>query len=366
MYDYLIVGAGLFGSIFAHEANKLGKKILVIDKRDHIGGNCYTKKIDDYHEHVYGPHIFHTSQKYIWDYVNKFSSFNNFSLRVKSKVKNKLYSLPLNLITFNQIWPEIVTPEDAKNKISSEIIPCSNPKNLEEYMLSIIGPTVYELLIKNYTIKQWGKNPSDLPVSIVKRLPIRFDMNDRYFHESHIYEGIPDAGYTQIFENMLQRIPLQLNVDYFENREYFDKIAKKIVYSGPIDKYFDYMHGRLDYRSLKFETKKFYKTDFQGNAIINYPELNVDYTRIVQHRHFTFSKSKIDTITYEYPENFGNFKEPYYPINDLRNNEIYSKYYYERKKINNLIIGGRLGNYKYYDMDMSIANSLKTVQNEFN
>ena len=363
-YDYLIVGAGLFGSIFAHEATKHNKKVLVIDKRNHIGGNCFTKRIDDYDQHVYGPHIFHTSQKYIWDYVNQFATFNNFSLRVKAFSKNRLYSLPINLITINQVWPDIITPIQAKEKIETEIIKNSNPQNLEEHVLSMVGPTLYELLIKGYTTKQWGTDPKNLPISIIKRLPIRFDMNERYYHDSHIYEGIPTEGYTKIFERMLDGIDIEINTDYFSDRRYFDKLANKIVYSGHIDKFFDYSYGDLQYRSLKFDTHTFENSDYQGNATINYPDLDVKYTRVIQHKQFTYSKSKIDTITFEYPDKYDKSKEPYYPINNELNDNLYSQYRNEANKVKNLIIGGRLGNYRYYDMDMSVGNALAVCKKE--
>lgn len=363
-YDYLIIGAGLFGSIFAHEATKSNKKVLVIDKRDHIGGNCYTKRVDDYDVHVYGPHVFHTSQKYIWDYMCQFTTFNHFSARVKSFVNNKFYSMPINLMTFHQVWPEIITPEQAREKIQSEIIPCENPKNLEEHCLSMVGPTLYELLIKGYTTKQWGRDPKHLPASIIKRLPVRYEMNDRYYHDSHIYEGVPIEGYTKIFDKMLENVAIELNTDYFSNREYFDKIANKIIYSGPIDRFFDYNEGVLDYRSLRFDHHTYTDYDFQGSATINYPDVKVPYTRISQHKHYMFSKSKTDIITYEFPENYNINKEPFYPINDENNNSLYTKYRDQANKINNLIIGGRLGNYKYYDMDMTVGNALSLCKKE--
>jgi UDP-galactopyranose mutase len=364
-YDYLVVGAGLFGSIFAFEANKLNKKVLVIDKRDHLGGNCYTEKYEDYHIHKYGPHVFHTSQKYIWDYINQFTEFNNFSARVKSFVNNKIYSMPINLQTMSQVWPDVITPKQAKLRLEKEIIPNDNPKNLEEHCLSMIGPTLYNLFIKEYTAKQWGKDPKELPASIIKRLPVRFDMNDRYYHDSHIYEGIPTEGYTKIFERMLENIDVELSADYFSDREYFDKLANKVIYSGPIDKFFDYSFGDLEYRSLLF-TRTFHSDyDYQGTAVVNYPELKYEYTRIIQHRYFNFGKSKRDIITHEYPQEYTKGKEPYYPINNLKNNEIYQKYKIESYKLKNVIIGGRLGNYKYYDMDMSIGNALSTIKKEF-
>jgi UDP-galactopyranose mutase len=361
-YDYLIVGAGLFGSIFAYEANKCGKKVLVIDSRDHIGGNCYSEKFEDYDIHKYGPHIFHTSQKYIWDYINKFTSFNNFTLRNKAFYKNKIYSLPINLTTISQIY-NVYTPQAARDVIEKVKIPCENPDNLEDYILSIVGPEIYNILIKGYTKKQWGKDPKNLPASIIKRLPIRFDMNDRYFPNNDIYEGIPSNGYTEIFNNMLAGISVSLSTDYFSDKSYFDNIAKKIVYSGPIDRYFDYMYGDLEYRSLRHETI-LNKGDFQGTALVNYTDETIPYTRIIQHKHFLFSNNENDTVTFEFPLNYKRGGQPYYPINDETNNNKYKLYKEEANKIDNLIIGGRLGNYRYYDMDMTIGNALSVVKKE--
>jgi UDP-galactopyranose mutase len=361
-YDYLIVGAGLFGSIFAYEANKCGKKVLVIDSRDHIGGNCYSEKFEDYDIHKYGPHIFHTSQKYIWDYINKFTSFNNFTLRNKAFYKNKIYSLPINLTTISQIY-NVNTPQAAREVIEKVKIPCENPDNLEDYILSIVGPEIYNILIKGYTKKQWGKDPKNLPASIIKRLPIRFDMNDRYFPNNDIYEGIPSNGYTEIFNNMLDGISVSLSTDYFSDKSYFDNLAKKIVYSGPIDRYFDYMYGDLEYRSLRHETI-LNKGDFQGTALVNYTDETIPYTRIIQHKHFLFNNNDNDTVTFEFPLNYKRGGQPYYPINDHTNNNKYKLYKEEANKIDNLIIGGRLGNYRYYDMDMTIGNALSVVKKE--
>jgi UDP-galactopyranose mutase len=364
-YDYLIVGAGLFGSIFAYEANKIGKKVLVIDKRPHIGGNCYTEKYQDYHIHKYGPHIFHTSQKYIWDYVNQFTEFNNYSHRARAYTNNRFYSLPINLTTLHQIWPEIKTPSDAIKIINKEIIPCENPQNLEDFILSQVGPTLYELLIKGYTTKQWGRDPKLLPSSIIKRLPIRLNFSDRYYPDTDVYEGIPVHGYTPIFEKLLKDIEVSLDTDYFNNREYFDKIANKVVYSGPVDKFFDYMFGDLEYRSLEFKHKEIVNKDYQGCAVVNYPSLKESHTRVIQHKYFTFGKSDIDYVSYEYSKTYDKTNEPYYPINDESNNSIYKKYKDYSESFKNIIIGGRLGNYRYYDMDMSIGNALAALKKEF-
>ena len=367
IYDYLIIGAGLFGSIFAYEANKIGKKVLVIDQRNHIGGNCYTEPHEDYHIHKYGPHIFHTSKKYIWDYLNEFTEFNNYSHRVKAINKGKTYSLPVNLSTINQIWPEVNTPDKAIAKIQSEIVPCENPKNLEEHILSFVGPTIYETLIYGYTKKQWGKEPKYLPSSIIKRLPIRYTYDDSYYPDQDIYQGIPVNGYTPIFEKMLKGIDIELNVDFFSDRSYWESKAHKIVYTGQIQRYFDYMYGDLEYRSLDFKNYEV-MTDFQGCSQMNYPDENTSWNRIIQHKHFTKSKSKYDLITYEYSKKYDSkdlTSQPYYAVNDETNNLIYERYKdYYQKFTKNLIIGGRLGNYRYYDMDMTIANALSVCKRE--
>jgi len=366
-YDYLIIGAGLFGSIFAYEANKIGKKVLVIDQRNHIGGNCYTEPYEDYHIHKYGPHIFHTSQKYIWDYLNQFTSFNNYSHRVKAVNQGKTYSLPINLSTINQIWPEVNTPDKAIARIQSEIVPCENPKNLEDHILSLVGPTLYKTLIYGYTKKQWGKEPKYLPSSIIKRLPIRYTYDDSYYPDQDVYQGIPINGYTSIFEKLLKGIDIELNVDFFNDRSYWESKAHKVVYTGQIERYFDYMYGDLEYRSLDFKNYEV-MTDFQGCSQMNYPDENTSWNRIIQHKHFTKSKSKNDLITYEYSKNY-NPKDlnsnPYYSVNDEKNNQIYERYKdYYQKFTKNLIIGGRLGNYRYYDMDMTIANALSVCKRE--
>lgn len=366
MYDYLIIGSGLFGSIFSYEANKLGKKVLVIEKRNHIGGNCYTENYADFHIHKYGPHIFHTSQKYIWDYITQFTEFIPYYHKVRANIDGKLYSLPINLFTINQVWPEINTPQMAKEKIASEIIPCDNPKNLEDHILSMIGPTLYEKFIYGYTKKQWGKDPKNLPASIIKRLPIRYNHNEHWYHDNDIYEGIPKDGYTPIFHKLLKNIEVLTDTDYFQDREYWDRKAKKIVFSGQIEQYFDYMFGDLEYRTLEFKNEEL-KGDFQGIATVNYPSPNVPYTRILQHKHFVNSKSEKDYVTYEYSRTYDkNLNDtPYYPVNTDKNNNIYEKYKsYAEKEFPNLIIGGRLGNYRYYDMDMTVGNALTTVKKE--
>ncbi len=364
-YDYLIVGAGLFGSIFAYEANKVGKKVLVIDKRNHIGGNCYSEPYEDYHIHKYGPHIFHTSNKYVWDYINQFATFNNFTLRNKANIRNTIYSLPINLSTIQQIWPDAYNPQNALNRINKEKENIINPKNFEEYCLSTMGKTLYEMFFYGYTLKQWGREPKTLPASIAQRIPFRLNYNDRYYSDEDVYEGIPENGYTSIFEKLLKDIDIELNTDYFFNSLKYNSLSKKIIYTGPIDRFFDYKYGDLDYRTL---THKQYEinSDFQGTALMVYPSADIEWTRIIQHKYFNFSKSSKDVITFEYSKVYDkNFDEdPYYPINDQINNERYEKYREEANKNKNLIIGGRLGNYKYYDMDKTIANALDVCKKE--
>lgn len=363
-YDYLIIGAGLFGSIFAYEANQIGKKVLVIDKRTHIGGNCYTEPYEDYHLHKYGPHIFHTSKKYIWDYINQFAEFSNYSHRVKAFSNGKIYSLPINLLTLNQLWPDANTPEKAIARIEREIIPCSNPQNLEEHILSLVGKTIYEKLIYGYTKKHWGREPKLLPSSIIKRLPIRYTFDDNYYPDIDVYQGVPKNGYTSIFEKLLSGIDVELGVDFFKERSYWESKAKKIVFTGEIQKYFEYMFGTLEYRALEFRDYKV-NVDFQGCAQMNYTDPDTSWTRIIQHKHFTKSKSTNDFITYEYSKTYTGDNEPFYPINDESNNYIYEQYRkYAEKYSDNLIIGGRLGNYRYYDMDMTIANALSVCKKE--
>jgi UDP-galactopyranose mutase len=367
MYDYLIVGAGLFGSIFAYEANKSGKKVLVVEKRKHIGGNCYSEPFEDYHIHKYGPHIFHTNKKHVWNYINQFASFNNFSLRNKAFVDNKIYSLPINLSTIHQIWPDITTPYQASIKIKQECLLIENPSNFEEYCLSTMGRTLYEMFFYGYTKKQWGREPKTLPASIAKRIPLRFSFNDRYYPDDHIYEGIPIDGYTSIFDKLLNQIDLYTECDYLSDKENLNKLAKKIIYTGPIDRYFNYMFGSLEYRTLK-HSDYILETDIQGTALVTYPSEDFHFTRVIQHKYFTNSTSNINFVSYEYSKaydkNIPN-EDPYYPINDEINNNIYKKYKdYAEKNCPELIIGGRLGDYKYYDMDVTIDAVLKLVEKE--
>lgn len=362
-YDYLIVGSGLFGAVFAYEAKKRNKKCIVIEKRNHIAGNIYTENINGIDVHKYGAHIFHTSNKKIWNYINQFAEFNNFINSPIAIYKNELYNLPFNMNTFHQIWG-VVTPEEAKKIIDEEreIYKIDEPKNLEEQAINLVGKTIYEKLVKGYTEKQWGKSAKELPSFIIKRLPVRFNYDNNYFNDR--YQGIPIGGYTQIIEKMLDGIEVKLNCDFFEHREEFEKIANKIVFTGPIDKYFNYELGNLEYRSLRFETQVLQKENYQGNAVVNYTEFDIPYTRIIEHKHFEYGKQDFTIITKEYPETWSLNTEPYYPINDNKNIELYNKYVEISKKQNNIIFGGRLGEYKYYDMDKVIEHSLKCVEEE--
>lgn len=363
-YDYLIVGSGLFGSVFAHEATKRGKKCLVIDKRNHIGGNVFCENIEGINVHKYGAHIFHTNDKNIWDYVNQFAEFNNYINSPLSFSKGKLYNLPFNMNTFYQLW-NLSKPEDVKRKIEQQIreYGFENPKNLEEQALSLVGKDIYETLIKEYTEKQWGRKASELPAFIIKRLPVRFTFDNNYFNDK--YQGIPIGGYNKIINGLLKNIETQVETDFFENRNYFESIADKIIFTGKIDAFFDYRFGKLEYRSLKFETETINSDNFQGNAVVNYNDSDVPYTRIIEHKHFEFGKQEKTVITKEYPENWTEEKEPYYPVNDDKNNTIYQEYKKLSEKIPNVIFGGRLAEYKYYDMHQIIASALTSVKKEF-
>jgi len=363
-YDYLIVGSGLFGSVFAHEATKKGKKCLVIDKRNHKGGNVYNEKIEGINVHKYGAHIFHTNDKKIWDYVNQFAEFNNYINSPLSISKGKLYNLPFNMNTFHQLWG-VHNPKDAKKIIDEQIkaYGSENPKNLEEQALSLVGKDIYETLIKEYTEKQWGRKATELPAFIIKRLPIRYTFDNNYFNDT--FQGIPIGGYNKIIDGLLENIEVKLDTDFFKDRAYFENIAEKIVFTGKIDQYFDFEFGELEYRSLHFETEILDCNNFQGNAVINYNDLNYKYTRIIEHKHFEFGNQEKTVVTKEYPENWSSEREAYYPINDVKNQLIYSKY----KKLeehSNTIFGGRLAEYKYYDMHQIIASALKKAYTELN
>ena len=364
-YDYLIVGSGLFGSIFAYEANKREKKCLVIDKKNHIGGNIYTEKIESINVHKYGAHIFHTNNKEVWNYINQFAEFNRYTNSPIVRYKNELYNMPFNMNTFSKLW-NVYTPKEAMEKIEQEKKEAgiTEPKNLEEQAISLVGKTIYEKLVKGYTEKQWGQKATELPSFIIKRLPVRFIYDNNYFNDK--YQGIPIGGYTQIIEKMLEWIEVKLNCDFFENRKELENIAEKIVFTGQIDKYYDYKFGELEYRSLRFETEILDEENYQGNAVVNYTEYEIPYTRIIEHKHFEFGIQPKTIITREYPDKWTKEKEPYYPINNEKNNALYEKYKEYSKKDKNVIFGGRLGQYKYYDMDKVIEQALNCVKGELN
>ncbi len=365
MYDYLIVGSGLFGSIFAYEANKKGKKCLVIDKRNHVGGNIYTEKIEEINVHKYGAHIFHTSNKEVWNYINQFAEFNRYTNSPVARYKNEVYNLPFNMNTFNKLWG-VFSPEEAKKKIAEELaeVNIDEPRNLEEQAIKLVGKTIYEKLVKGYTEKQWGRKATELPAFIIKRLPVRFIYDNNYFND--LYQGIPVGGYTQIIEKMLKGIDVKLNCDYFNNREELNKIAKKIIFTGTIDQYYNYQFGELEYRSVRFETEILDMENYQGNAVINYTEYEIPYTRIIEHKHFEFGNQPKTVISKEYSDVWTKDKEPYYPVNDDKNNKLYLKYKEIAAKDSKVIFGGRLGQYKYYDMDKVIIEALNCVRREIN
>ena len=362
-YDYLVVGSGLFGSIFAYEANKKGKKCLVIDKRNHVGGNIYTENIEGINVHKYGAHIFHTSNKEVWDYINQFAIFNRYTNSPVAFYKDEVYNMPFNMNTFSRLW-NIKTPKEAKEIIEKQkkesgiIEPC----NLEEQAISLVGKDIYEKLVKGYTQKQWGRECTDLPAFIIKRLPVRFTYDNNYFND--LYQGIPMGGYTKIIEKMLDGIDVRLNCDYFKNKEELDGLANKILFTGMIDQFYDYKFGTLEYRSLKFETEVLDEENYQGNAVVNYTEYEIPYTRIIEHKHFEYGTQTKTVITREYPANWSKGDEPYYPMNDDKNNALYRKYEQLAKQESNIIFGGRLGQYKYYDMHNVIAEALKCVAKE--
>ena len=359
-YDYLIVGCGLFGSTFARLATDSGRSCLVIDRREHIAGNCYTHDSDGIHVHRYGPHIFHTSNTWVWQFVCRFAEFNNFVLSPKGVWKGKLYSLPFNMNTFHEMW-DIKTPDAAKHIIEYQRYK-GKVTNLEEQALSLVGKDIYERLIKGYTEKQWGRKATELPSFIIRRLPLRFTYDNNYFNDR--YQGIPIGGYTKMFNNMLDGVEVRLNTDYLSDRDYFDSLANKVVFTGPIDEFFDYEFGELDYRSLRFEEKRLNTDNYQGNAIINYCDDSKDYTRIVEHKHF----EKVDTdhtvITKEYPQNYKRGLVPYYPINDDKNQSLYRQYKEKSKTLTNIIFGGRLAEYKYMDMHVVIESAMNKFKGE--
>ncbi|MDD4531902.1 MAG: UDP-galactopyranose mutase [Bacilli bacterium] len=362
-YDYLIVGSGLYGSIFAHEARKAGKKVLVIEKRDHIAGNIYTKNQEGINVHKYGAHIFHTSDEEVWKYINQFAKFNRFTNSPKGFYHGKLYSLPFNMNTFYELWGE-KDPLKVKKIIADQIAKehIDSPKNLEEQALKLVGRDVYEKLIKGYTEKQWGKKATELPAFIIKRLPLRFTFDNNYFND--LYQGIPFGGYTGIIEKMLEGIEVRLNTDFFANRDIYQQIADKIMFTGCIDEFFDYVLGKLEYRSLRFEEETLNCENYQGNAVINYNEYEIPYTRIIEHKHFDNSVSPKTIITREYPVTWKEGLEPYYPVNDEKNNSLYQQYLEMAHKQNQVIFGGRLGLYKYFNMDLVVKSALNLCREE--
>ena len=360
-YDYLIVGSGLFGAIFAHEMTKKGKKCLILERRDHIGGNIYTQEKEGIQVHKYGAHIFHTSNKKVWDYVNSFVEFNRYTNSPIANYKGELYNLPFNMNTFYQLWG-VKTPEEAQAKIEeqkSEYKHITEPKNLEEQALILGGKDIYEKLIKGYTEKQWGRPATEIPAFIIRRLPFRFTFDNNYFNDT--YQGVPIGGYTLLIERMLEGIEVKLNTNYLDNKEQWDALAEKIVYTGKIDEFFDSCFGTLDYRSLRFETEILDMPNFQGNAVVNYTEREIPYTRIIEHKHFEFGTQPKTIITREYPQDISEDNEAYYPINDDKNQEIYQKYKALANELPNVIFGGRLAEYKYYDMHQVVEKALEMI-----
>lgn len=366
-YDYLIVGSGLFGAIFAHEAKKKGKKVLVIDKRDHVGGNIYTKEIEGIQVHQYGAHIFHTSNQRIWDYVNQFAVFNRYTNAPVARYRDELYNLPFNMNTFHQMWG-VKTPAEAKAKIDEQIREAgiTQPKNLEEQAISLVGRDIYEKLVKGYTEKQWGRSAHELPAFIIKRLPVRFVYDNNYFNDT--FQGIPIGGYTSMIEKLLEGIEVRLNTDFLKNKGSYEA-AEKIIYTGMIDEYYGYCFGELEYRSLHFETEILEEENYQGNAVVNYTEYQVPYTRIIEHKHFEFQcqsgrHNPKTVITREYPKLWTCGEEPYYPMNDEKNNQMYEKYAKKASQEQKVIFGGRLGMYRYFDMHQVVEEALKCVEQE--
>ena len=373
-YQYLVVGAGLYGAVFAHEMEKRGKDCLVIEKRDHIAGNIYTKEVNGIQVHEYGAHIFHTSDKEVWNYVNQFVEFNHYINCPVARYKDELYNLPFNMNTFAKMW-NIKTPKEAREHIDAQIadLHITEPKNLEEQALSLVGRDIYEKLVKGYTEKQWGRDCKELPSFIIKRLPVRFIFDNNYFNDP--YQGIPKGGYTQIVEKLLEGIPVKLGTDYetfcqrstdggFISMDGEDTF-EKVLYTGMIDQFYEYCYGELAYRSLRFETEYLEDEDnYQGNAVVNYTEREVPYTRIIEHKHFEFGTQKGTVITREYPKEWSRGDEPYYPVNDQHNSELYEKYAQRATQEKNVLFGGRLGQYKYYDMDKVVRAALTMVEEQ--
>ena len=364
MYDYLLVGAGLFNAVVAYEATKRGKKCLVIERRNHIGGNCYTENIDGINVHKYGAHIFRTSYKYIWEYINQFAEFNNFVNSPIAKYKNELYNLPFNMNTFSKMW-DISTPDEARKIIDEQRITLERkPANLEEHALNLVGKDIYEKLIKGYTEKQWGKKCKELPASIMRRIPLRFTYDNNYYNDK--YQGIPIGGFTPIIEKMLEGCDIRLDTDFVEEKGFLEKQANRIIYTGTIDEFFDYKYGELEYRSLRFEHEKMNVANYQGVAVVNYTDEETPYTRIIEHKHFEFGDQKTTIITKEYPQKWSRDEEPYYPINNTENEITYNKYLNESKKNSNYIFAGRLGGYSYTDMQDTIKAALELTKTIIN
>lgn len=363
-YDYLVVGAGLSGAVFANAAKQAGKSVLVIDRREHIAGNVYTEEVDGINVHKYGAHIFHTSRKDVWNYVNRFAEFNNYINSPIANYRGKIYNMPFNMNTFCKIWPDVVTPADARAKIAEQVAQenISNPENVEEQALSLVGRDIFETLVKGYTEKQWGRDCKDLPASIIKRLPCRFTFDNNYFNDR--YQGIPVGGYTKMVERMLDGIEVHCGVEYADLIANRPDVASRIIYCGPIDAYFSYELGHLEYRSLRFETEALDESDHQGVAVVNYTAREVPYTRIIEHKHFEFGTQPTTIITREYPADWKPGDEPYYPINDARNEDLYKKYSELAEQEGDVVFAGRLGGYKYYDMDKAIAAAFDLVSAE--
>lgn len=362
-YDYLIVGAGLFGAVFAQQAHEAGKKVLVIDKRDHIGGNIYTQTVADIAVHKYGAHIFHTDNRRVWDYVNHYAEFNRYTNSPVANFHGKLYSLPFNMYTFYQMWG-VTTPQEAADKIASQRDACgiAEPRNLEEQAISLVGSDIYETLVKGYTEKQWGRPCAELPAFIIRRLPVRYTFDNNYFNSR--YQGIPQEGYTAMVEKLLAGVDVELNRDYFADREALNALADKVIFTGPIDAYFDFCYGQLEYRSVRFETEVLDMPNYQGNAVVNYTDWETPFTRIIEHKHFTFGQQAKTVISREYSQEWHPGIEPYYPINDEKNTTLYQKYRALADREAGVIFGGRLGQYRYYDMDAVILSALELADRE--
>ena len=362
-YDYLVVGAGLYGAVFAHEAKEAGKSVLVIDKRPNIAGNVYTEEIEKIHVHKYGAHIFHTNNKKVWNYITQFAEFNRFTNSPVANYKGELYSLPFNMYTFNKMWG-VITPQEAAAKIEEQRKEAgiTEPKNLEEQAISLVGKDIYEKLIKGYTQKQWGRKCTELPSFIIKRLPVRLTFDNNYFND--LYQGIPMGGYNVIIDKMLDGVEVELGTDYLANKDKYENIADKIIFTGPIDEFYDYCFGPLEYRSVRFETEELPVENYQGNAVINYTDAETPYTRIIEHKHFEFGTQPTTVISKEYSAEWKVGDEPYYPVNNDKNAALYQKYLDKSKEENKVIFGGRLGEYKYYDMDKVIESALNFVEKE--